>query len=146
MAKDIRLIGFNFTKISAQRNPDYNGKVEAKSNVDITNMEKVKTPATKNESLKVDFSVDIDYGELGKVELTGNLFLMADQKLIKETVTGWEEKKQPNNIQLGVVNIILQKTTIKAIQIEEEIGLPIHLQNLFPQVKPSNPEQKTEDK
>ena len=31
MAKEIRLIGFNFTKISAERNPTYDGKIETKS-------------------------------------------------------------------------------------------------------------------
>ena len=146
MAKEIRLIGFNFTKISAERNSEYNGKIETKSNIDIIKMEKVKTPATKQDSLKVDFSVEVDYGELGKVELYGNLFLMADSKIIKETVSAWEGKRQPTDLQLGIVNIILQKTSIKAFQIEEEIGLPIHLKNLFPRVKPNSTEEQTKDK
>ena len=144
MAKEIRLIGFNFTKINAERNPDYDGKIETKSNVNIEKMEKVKTPATKQESLRADFFVDIDYGDLGKIELQGNLFILADSKTIKETLSSWENKKQPTNLQLGIVNIILQKTSIKAIQIEEEIGLPIHLQNLFPRVKPESLEEKKE--
>ena len=141
MAKEIRLIGFNYAKIKAERKPEYNGKIETKSNVNIENMEKVKTPAAKQESLKVEFSVDIDYGELGKIELQGNLFILADPKIIKETITAWEGKKQPTDLQLGIVNIILQKTSVKAIQIEEEIGLPIHLQNFFPRVKPGSTEE-----
>jgi len=144
MPKEIRLIGFNFTKISAERKPDYDGKIETKSNLDIVKIEKVKTPATKQDSLRADFSVGVDYGKLGKINLEGNLFLIADSKLIKETVEAWEGKKKPTDLQLGIVNIILQKTSIKAIQIEEEIGLPIHLQNLFPRIRPGP--EKPKDK
>jgi len=145
MTKEIRLVGFNFIKISAERNPTYDGKIETKSNVSIDKLEKVKN-STKQDTLKVDFSVDIDYGDLGKVDLQGNLFLIADAKVIKETVSAWESKKEPTNLQLGIVNIILQKTSIKAIQIEEEIGLPIHLQNLFPRVKPKSQEEEESKK
>lgn len=142
MVKDARLLGFNFTKIGAEKNSDFSGKLEIKSNINIEKIEKHKTTSMKQDALKIKFNVDVDYGDLGKVEMKGNLFITADSKAMKETLLNWESQKKPTDLQVAIINIILQKTSIKAIQIEEEIGLPIHLQNLFPKINAKEKEEE----
>lgn len=142
MVSDIRLLGFNFIKINAEKKTDFSGKLDIKSNIDIKNIEKFKPG--KQDALKVEFVLTVDYGDLGKIELEGNLFITADSRLLKETLSSWKDKKQPTDLQLAIANIILQKTSIKAFQIEEELGLPIHIQNMFPRVqqKPESSQEK----
>jgi hypothetical protein len=135
MVKDIRLLAFDFTKINAEKFTGFSGKLDIKSNIDIKSLEKIKPG--KQEALKIKFTSSVDYGKLGKIELEGNIFITADSKSLKETASSWKDKKQPTELQLAIVNLILQKASIKAIQIEEEIGLPIHLQNIFPRVQSS---------
>jgi len=134
MAKDVRVLGFNYTQISVERNPDFEGEVKVKSNINISNIEKFKAKITKQDALKVSFESNIDYGELGKVVLKGSMIVTADSKSLKETLSAWKEKR-PNELQITIMNIIIQKTSIKSIQLEEEIGLPVHLQNIFPKIK-----------
>ncbi len=134
MAKDVRVLGFNYTQISVERNPDFEGEVKVKSNINISNIEKFKAKIAKQDALKVSFESNIDYGELGKVVLKGNMIITADSKSLKETLSAWKEKR-PNELQITIMNIIIQKTSIKSIQLEEEIGLPVHLQNIFPKIK-----------
>jgi len=134
MAKDVRVLGFNYTQISVERNPDFEGEVKVKSNINISNIEKFKAKIAKQDALKVSFESNIDYGELGKVVLKGSMIVTADSKSLKETLSAWKEKR-PNELQITIMNIIIQKTSIKSIQLEEEIGLPVHLQNIFPKIK-----------
>ena len=127
MEQSPRLLGFNITKIQAEKNTDFKGKLEIQSNVNIINIEKHKIEIAKQDSLKVDFSLDIDYKELGKISIHGTLFLTADNKLMKETLNNWKNKKH-SELQLKIINIILQRASIKALQIEEELGLPPPIQ------------------
>jgi hypothetical protein len=138
-----RLLGFNYTELKASKNPTFTGKVDINSNIAIDNMEKAKGTDSKNDILKVDFSFSIDYEkDLGKVSLKGLLFVAADSKQIKQTISAWKDKKTPTQLYTTILNIVLQKTAVKAIEIEDEIGLPIHLQNAFPKVSPKSLEKK----
>ncbi len=126
--KEIRLLGFNLLKVEAEKNQDFKGKLEIKSNINIKNIEKHKLDLAKQDSLKIDFSFDIDYGELGKVILSGNLFLLTDSKSLKETLNSWKDKKLDSEINMAILNIIMQKASLRAFELEEELGLPLHVQ------------------
>lgn len=128
MTKEIKLGGFRFTKQSVERNENFKGEVKVSPNMNIKSIEKFKSENIKKESLKVEFKFEVDYGELGKVFLEGFLFLITDPKTQKEALDSWKNKKLDNDINLIILNIIMQKASIKAMSLEEEFGLPLHVQ------------------
>jgi len=139
MAMDMKIIGFNLTKLSGDKNPDFLGKLEVKSNINLVSIEKEKLDLSKQDAVKVIFEFKIDYGTLGSVLLSGNLFLILDSKTNKEVLSGWKDKNLSNDIKVPILNIILQKASLKALQLEEELGLPPHIS--FPRLQ-SNESKK----
>ncbi len=127
----MKLIGFNFKKISAEKIKNISGKIDVKANIDVLNIKEVNSDIfnkSKENLLGVDFIYFINY-ELGfaKIELKGDLLLSVDSKETKEILKNWEDKKMPDNFKVDLFNIILMKTTVKTLQLEEEIGLPAHV-------------------
>jgi hypothetical protein len=125
MAKDIKLVAVNFYKVSAEKNPEFKDKISIKPSINISNIDSYK--AGKSEACKVDFSFGISYGDLGKVALEGAIFLTMDAKDLKETLKGWKDKKLDNEMNLIILNVIMQKASLKALQLEDELGLPPHV-------------------
>ena len=78
---NLKLIGSRFTKIIAERKPEFSGKLEMKTNIKINSIEKVKD---SKDTVKTTYTFEIDYTELGKVSIEGSLFLSGDSKSIKE--------------------------------------------------------------
>ena len=40
----------------------------------------------------------------------------------------WKDKKMPDDFRNTLFNLILRKASLKALQLEEEMNLPIHMQ------------------
>ena len=132
MAKQspLRLLGFNLKNIEAMKNPDFQGQIEIKSNINLNNIEKHKLDLAKQDALKIDFDFDISYAEdkLGKISLKGTLFISSEPKIQKQILNQWKDKKLDSEYYVAILNIIVQKTSLKAFKLEEELGLPIHVQ------------------
>ncbi len=128
MAKDIKLGAFRLLKQSVERTEDFKGQLKITPNINIKSIEKFKSENSKQESIKVDFKFEVDYNGLGNVSLEGRMFLIADSKIIKEVVDGWKDKKLDNEVNLVILNVIMQKASVKALELEDEIGLPFHVQ------------------
>ncbi len=121
---DIKLINSNFLKIEAERNPDFSGKLKLKTNINIKSVEKLEK---SKDILKVSYIYEINYLDLGKIIITGNLFLKGDGKTIKNIIKKQEEKDYNSEETILIMNLIIQKASLRALQIEEELGLPIHI-------------------
>ena len=121
---NIKLIGSRITKINAERKPEFSGKLEIKTNIKIISIDKTKE---SKDTLKLSYCFEIDYAELGKISIEGNLFISTDSKTIKEILKTKENKKIEEQEYIAITNLINQKASIKAIEIEEEMGLPIHI-------------------
>ena len=123
MAK-LKLIGSKFTKITAEVNPKFSGKLSLNTNIQIKELEKIDE---LKDTVKTSYLFEVNYDELGKVVLEGNIFISTTPKIIKELLKSWKDKKFDTSEQMQITNIILQKASIKAFEIEEELGLPIHI-------------------
>ena len=139
--EEIKFLGINFNKIKGEKDPTFQGNIDMGSNIEVKNVEKFKPALAKQESLKIDFVFDIDYKEMGKVSLEGTLFLLLDTKTMKEILDSWKKQTLPDFINLAIANIVVQKASTKALQLEEELGLPSHIP--FPRLRPqAQPESK----
>jgi len=128
MAKEIKLAGFKYSKIVVERNDELKGELKITPNINIKSVEKFKSDNSKQELLQVEFKFAIDYSSLGNVELDGRMFLSVDPKTMKDAIDGFKDKKLDSEINLIILNAIMQKASIKALELEEEMNLPPHVQ------------------
>lgn len=122
--ENIKIIGTKFLELESKRDPDFSGKLELKTNINIESLKEIKE--TKN-TLKVVYIFNIDYGKLGEIKIKGVLFLSADNEIIKKILKNKENKEYNTPEYISVTNFIIQKASIKAFELEEELGLPIHI-------------------
>ena len=121
---NLKLVGSRITKIDAERNQNFSGKLEIATNIKINSIEKLKD--TKD-AVSVSYTFGVDYKELGKVVIGGMLFLSGDSKAVKGLLKSQEDKKYDSPEHLAITNAIIEKASIKAFELEEELVLPIHI-------------------
>lgn len=122
--ENMKLIGAKFLEIEAKRDPEFSGKIELKTNIQINSIEVVKE---SKETIKLLYTFEINYGKLGLIKMKGNLFLLSNAKTIK-TIQKQKENKQYNTPEyIQLTNFIIKKASIKAFELEEELNLPIHI-------------------
>lgn len=135
MKRDLKLLGFNFIKIHVEKKPNFQNKLDIKSNIDITSVEKYSLDLVKQDAIKVSFSFAIDYGDLGNLLLEGFLILLFDKKSFKEVLENWDKKLDPE-LRAAIINLVIQKSSLQALKLEEDIGLPFHIQMPRVSIKP----------
>jgi hypothetical protein len=86
-----------------------------------------KPGMAQNNALEIEYVFEITYNGLGKIELLGKLYLSGDEKFYREALNAWKNKQTNSEEQRTIINIIIQKATVKAFALEEEMGLPIHI-------------------
>jgi hypothetical protein len=126
----MRLIGFNFTKISVERLKDITENLKFNTKIDISSIEPIHSNdfKVKDEPLKINFVYSVFYEpEFAKIELAGSIILSVEAKIAKEVLKGWKDKQLTEDFRISMFNIILRKANIKALELEEEVGLPTHL-------------------
>ena len=117
-----RLIGSRFKKISCSRDPDFSGKIEMEQNIKINDIKEYD----KKNSIVVDYSYTIDFKDLGNIEIGGTLYIELEGAVPKKVIKDWKAKALNNEEQLSIINLIVHKASVKALQLEDELGLPIH--------------------
>jgi hypothetical protein len=127
MSREISLLGISYNKISIEKKPDFKGKLQITPSINISSIEKQELSLLKQDSIKVKFSFNIKYSELANILLEGEIILRTDAKTQKEILKTWKDKSLDSEIQSLILNIIMQKASIKAIQLEEEMNLPLHI-------------------
>jgi len=124
----MKIIGFNLTKILIERIERFEGKIEVSQNIDIKDIVKDSIPISEETVLKVDFAFQIDYSEnFAKLEFVGNLLLIPDKEELKDLLKSWKDKKIPENQRVPLFNFIMAKCNIKALSLEDELNLPLHI-------------------
>ena len=136
----MKLLGLSFTKINGEKHSEVPQDVKINSKIDVLKVSSVKSDnfRFKEDVLAVKFFLGLDYApNCASLEIEGNLLLGVDPKKAKEVLKDWEKKEIPEEFRLALFNIIMRKSSLKALQIEDDLGLPPHI--TFPILK------KTED-
>lgn len=125
----MKVLAFNFEKISAERLSKTKGDTKVDTHVDISDISEVKADflSPQGKILGVNFKFSLSYNpEIAKIEVNGHFLIEVPKELADKTLKEWKEKKLAEEIQLFLINLILEKATLKALSIEEQIGLPLH--------------------
>ena len=138
------IVGFNFTKINAERKKPLQGKIQIQNNVGIINVEEYRLNIGKSteSGVKFLFKYDTIYSsDIGSISLEGEILFLEEQKKVKDILARWKkEKKVDQPIMIQIMNTILMKANIQALNISQDLGLPAPLQ--LPKVNVKQPEKK----
>lgn len=132
-------MGFNFTKIIAERKSFTRGKIEVKSNIKIDNVKEEKLPLAKEETgLRFDFSFTLTYEpKIGEISFTGNVLYVDNAEKTKKILKGWKKnKKVPPELNAPIINTILYRCNLKALELSQEVNLPPQIQ--MPRLRPQS--------
>lgn len=143
----MQLIGFNFTKISAEKTSELGEKPTVNTNIEFTDAAKDIIPLLKDlEAVRISFKFSITYHPDGKKEpqgnvtFEGNVILSADAEKAKDILKSWKKKEFSANLKVPLFNLILRRCSAKAMDLEEQLSLPPHLP--LPQLKAGPEGQK----
>jgi hypothetical protein len=142
----MRLINFNFTKLYGERIKDTISEIRFNTKIDILSISPLKSDflKIKEELIKIEFVYSILYESgLAKIDLTGTMVLSIEPRIAREVLKGWKDKETPEEFRLFMFNTILRKSSLKALQLEEELNLPPHMP--FPSFNKSNMEKKEDN-
>lgn len=135
----MKIIGFNFSKVSIEKISNKFKDLKINTNIDVVSAKQIKPDVfqVKEEIIEIKFNYTIDYSpEIAKISLSGNLLIMVDSKTAKNFLKQWKNKKFPEEHKIPLFNVILKKSNLKALQLEDEMGLPLHIP--LPSVKEQN--------
>ncbi len=131
------IIGFNFDKITVEKKDKITGKFNIKNDVGIKSVEQEQLVLKGSEDvLKFGFEYKIDYEpKIGSIVLKGHILYMDDTKIIKEVLKEWKKNKKvlPTLTPL-LINAVLHKSSIKALELSQDVNLPPHIN--LPRIQP----------
>jgi len=139
----MKLIGFNFTRINIERLEGPSKNLSVNTTIDISSIEKtnVNFLKGKEELVNVKFKYNINYEpKFAKLEFEGNMIIALDAKQSKDLLKKWKKKETPEDIRVFIFNIIMRKSSIKALQLEDDLNLPLHIP--MPRVSRQNQDNK----
>ena len=124
------IIGFHFTKMLVERQGAPKGKVSISNGIDITNV--TEHPYTLREDKKAinfHFAFNVQYKtDVGNIALDGDVLCLVDKARSKQVLNLWKTKKKiPSEESMLVINTVLGKCNIKALELSQELNLPPHV-------------------
>jgi len=125
----MKLIDFQFTKINAEKFELLNKDYKIKSNINLEEIKSILDKKVKYEEdvLEIKFNYELEYSELVKISFKGKILIKLDQKDSKDVLEQWKNKKLPENLKIIIFNLILTKSNVRALQLEDELKIPYHI-------------------
>ncbi len=125
----MRVIGFNFTKISIEKLKEITEVPKVKTEINIPEIKGVKSTIlkTKEEIIEAKFEYIVNYEpESAKVNIEGRALLSVDPKIARDILKQWKKKKMPEEFRMLLFNVVMRKSALKALLLEDELNLPLH--------------------
>ena len=122
------IVGFNFTKILAEKNSGVRGKVDIKNNVSVKNVETAELALgeSKEKAIKFSFDFKSEYSpEIGKIIFAADLMYMNDGPKLDEILKSWKKNKQvPKDVMTEILNTVLMRCNVEALMLSRDVNLP----------------------
>ena len=122
------VMGFNFTKIHAERKGPVKGKISISNNINMKSVEEHNLVLGKDKQpgLKFTFEFVSEYKpKIGEIILEGNIVYIDENKKINEILASWKkDKKIPHDIMKDLLNNVLSRCNVQALIISQYTNLP----------------------
>ena len=132
----MKLIDFRVKKISGEKTGESLEGTKINTNIDISEVDEVKSGVFKGKEqiLEIKFKYDLDYApDYAKISFEGILLVGVDFKLSRDILKEWKEKKLPDDFKIDLLNLIIRKSGVRALQLEEDLNIPYHMK--FPSLR-----------
>ena len=126
----MKILGINFIKLDAEKLSTNTAGVKINTHIDLSEIREVKSDffSSGEKILGIKFSYEISYDpNFAKIKFLGNILVSTDALKFNQVLEGWKEKNLPEEFRLSIFNSILKKSSLKALQLEEELNIPPHL-------------------
>ena len=143
----MRIAGFNFTKVVAERSPDFEVGSNISTNIEFVDIKNEETDITREDSnaLRVSFKFSVSYNEKDKkdsnnaeISFLGFIIIITTKDEANDILKEWKKKALPNSFRVPIFSFILKRCSARALQLEDELNLPLHVP--IPQIKMGNSE------
>ena len=126
------IVGFNFKKINVERKEKLVRGMKVVYNMDIANVYGQDFSLNKSKSHKIlgfDFNFTVNYGpKIADLAIGGTVNFMLPTEEFDKVLELWKkDKKLPKAVSVPVINVILDRCNIKALELEQDLSLPTHL-------------------
>lgn len=125
----MKLVGFNLLKIDAEKKGEIPENLKIDTGINVVDITEVKSSffKSKDDLLSVKFEYKIFYSpEYAEINLTGIMLLSTTSREARDVLSQWKNKKMPEEFRVNVFNLILKKSSLKALELEDELNLPTH--------------------
>ena len=139
----MQVIGFNFDKIAAERKSyEIRNNLKINSNLNVKDITEEKTDVLKDRGvLKFVFEFITSYEEnYASLVFSGSILIASEKAKIKDVLKSWKNKEVDPSLRVMIFNFILNKCNLRSLQLEDELGLPLHIQ--LPRISEEKPESK----
>ncbi len=137
----MKILGFNYDKINIERLKDLAEDFKINTHIDILDIKEISTGIlkTKEQVIQLKFVYKITYDPgFAVIDLTGHFLLTLDDEH-KNLLKDWKKKNLSENFRTAMFNTIMRKASVKALELEDEMNLPLHMP--FPVLKLDNKEK-----
>lgn len=141
------ILGFNITKINAEKKSEVNQNMNISSDLKIAKVSEEKVFLDKAQAaLRFDFEFLVNYNpNIGNINLNGFIMYMEGEEQAKKIIEGWKKNKtlEPELME-KLFNSILMRCNIKTLLITQELNLPPHVR--LPMVAAEKESKQVKDK
>lgn len=158
------IVGFEFTKISAEKEKELKTNHSINTNIEFTDIQKEVIKALNGlDVVKTSYKFVITYmnneekkdekkeakeskenkekaHKAAEIAFEGSILIATSEEEQKNIFKSWKKKEIPDNIRMPIFNVLLRRCSLRALQLEEEINLPPHFP--LPQVRPEQNKQE----
>ena len=125
------IIGFNFDKLYVEKMKPIEPPLNINTNVAIKDVVEEKTALSSKDDtvLRVNFLFSLQYDpKLADLQIAGHVHYLEKKKQAEKLIADWKKsKKMSNDLSKMLINTILLKCNIKALQISQDVNLPPHI-------------------
>lgn len=125
------IVGFGFDKINIEKKEQFTKDDKINNNIRVESLKEFKIKTSDKEesdALLINFEFGLDYGKAGNLELKGHIIFYDNAEKVKELLESWgKNKRLPPDFSTYIFNFVMLKSNVKALELEEEVGLPLHL-------------------
>jgi len=122
------IVGFNFTKIEAEKRKGRSAKVNISNNVAVKSIEDtdLSLGSEKQKAIKFIFEFVSKYEpDIGSIVLTGEVLFLEEAKKIQKIQDDWKKNKKIDGALMSVIlNTVLSKSNVQALILSQEVNLP----------------------
>jgi len=122
------IVGFNFTKITAEKTGNVSGEVNISNNVTIIGASEIKVNLgdKDNKGLLLKFRYSCEYTpKIGSLTFEGDVVTLEKADVVKNCVDSWKkDKKIDEDITTRILSYVLSKSTVQAIIMSRDLSLP----------------------